>query len=53
MGDINIDMKNGNLLNNNWKQQTELHDFTQLIKKPTRVTAHSEKKKKKKCHWFF
>ena len=31
MGYINIDMKNGNLLNNNWKQQIELHDFTQLI----------------------
>ena len=43
MGDINIDMKNGSLLNNTWKQQIELHDFTQLVKEPTRITAHSEK----------
>ena len=43
MGDINIDMKNGSLLNTNSKQQVELHDFTQLVKEPTRVTAHFEK----------
>ena len=43
MGDINIDIINGIILNNNWKQQIELHDFTQLVKEPTRVTAHSEK----------
>ena len=43
MGDINIDMQNGTLLNTNWKQQTELYDFTQIVNDPTRVTAHSEK----------
>ena len=43
MGVININIKNGILLNNNWKQQIELHDFTQLINEPARVTAHSEK----------
>ena len=42
MGDINIVVKIGILLNNNWKQQIELYDYTQIMKEPTRVTAHSE-----------
>ena len=45
MGDfnINIDTSNGEYTNLNWKNIIELNDLKQLIKVPTRVTAHSEK----------
>ena len=45
MGDfnINIDTSHGEYTNLNWKNIIELNDLKQLIKVPTRVTAHSEK----------
>ena len=43
MGDFNIDCKNNDFQNNTWKYIVELHDLQQLIKTPTRVTAHTEK----------
>ena len=43
MGDINIDIKNGILMNTAWKEIVETNDFTQVINKDTRVTAHSQK----------
>ena len=42
MGDINIDCKNNDFQNNTWKHFVELHDLQQLIKTPSRVTAHIE-----------
>ncbi|MCG8048126.1 MAG: reverse transcriptase domain-containing protein, partial [Candidatus Thiodiazotropha endolucinida] len=42
MGDINIDFKDNSLQNNTWKHTVELYDMHQLIKTPTRITAHSE-----------
>ena len=42
MGDINIDCKNNDFQNNTWKHIVQLHDLQQLIKTPTRVTAHTE-----------
>ena len=41
LGDINIDIKDGNISNITWKQVVELHDLQQLITDSTRVTAHS------------
>ena len=41
LGDINIDIKDGNISNTTWKQVVELHDLQQLITDSTRVTAHS------------
>lgn len=43
MGDINIDMENGTLLNTTWKEIIETNDLAQVINKYTRVTAHSQK----------
>ena len=43
MGDINIDMKNGILINTAWKEIVETNDFAQVINKYTRVTADSQK----------
>ena len=42
MGDFNIDIKDGKLINTKWKHVIEINDLRQLIDKPTRVTAHSE-----------
>ena len=42
MGDLNIDIKDGDISNPTWKHIVELHSMQQLIKVPTRVTAHSE-----------
>ena len=44
MGDFNIsiDTNNGEYTNSSWKNTIELNDLKQLIKVPTRVTAHSE-----------
>ena len=44
MGDFNIDIKDGKLINTKWKHVIEMNDLHQLIDKPTRVTAHSETK---------
>ena len=41
-GDINIDCKINDFQNNTWKHIVELHDLQQLIKTPSRVTAHTE-----------
>ena len=41
LGDINIDIKDGNISNTTWKHVVELHDLQQLITDSTRVTAHS------------
>ena len=41
-GDLNIDFKNADMINNKWKQVIETHDLYQHIDTPTRVTAHSE-----------
>ena len=43
MGDINIDMKNGILMNTTWKEIVETNDLAQVINKYTRVTAQSQK----------
>ena len=43
MGDINIDCKNGELLNSRWKQTVEINDLHQIIDQPTRVTANTSK----------
>ena len=42
MGDINIDIKDGHISNSTWKHTIELHDLSQIIREPTRITAHSE-----------
>ena len=42
MGDLNVDIKDGDLSNPTWKHIVELHSMQQLIKVPTMVTAHSE-----------
>ena len=42
MGDINVDVKNADLINKTGKHIIELHDPQQLITVPRRVTAHSE-----------
>ena len=42
MGDLNIDFKNGQLMNTKWKNLIESNDLTQVINAPTRVTAHSQ-----------
>ncbi|MCU7800562.1 MAG: reverse transcriptase family protein [gamma proteobacterium symbiont of Lucinoma myriamae] len=42
MGDINIDIREGNITNTKWKHEVEIFDLHQLITVPTRVTAHSE-----------
>ena len=41
MGDFNIDIKDRNLCNTKWKHVVETNDLHQLIKEPTRITAHS------------
>ena len=41
-GDMNVDCKNGIISNSKWKHLVELHDIQQVIKCPTRKTAHSE-----------
>ena len=43
MGDFNIDIRNADITNTNWKNVIELNDLSQLIEGPTRITAHSEK----------
>ncbi|MCG7876956.1 MAG: reverse transcriptase family protein, partial [Candidatus Thiodiazotropha endolucinida] len=43
MGDFNINIDEGKITNSNWKAVIELGDLKQVIKEPTRVTAHSEK----------
>ena len=53
MGDINIDMPNGTLLNTNWKQQTELFDFFRIVNELTRVTAHSERNNRSCIHFRY
>ena len=42
MGDLNIDFKNGQLMNTKWKNLIESDDLRQVINAPTRVTAHSQ-----------
>ena len=42
MGDLNVDINDGNISNQTWKHIVELHNKQQLIKVPTRITAHSE-----------
>ena len=39
---MNVDCKNGIISNSKWKHLRELHDIQQVIKCPTRITAHSE-----------
>ena len=41
MDDFNIDIKDRNLCNTKWKHVVETNDLHQLIKEPTRITAHS------------
>ena len=43
MGDSNIDMKNGILMNTTWKEKVETNDLAQVINKYIRVTANSQK----------
>ena len=42
MGDFNVDIKGGIIVNDIWKHIVEIQDLQQLIRKSTRVTAHSE-----------
>ena len=42
MGDLNVDIKDGDISNPTWKYIVELHSMQQLIKVPSRVTANSE-----------
>ena len=42
MCDLNIDFKNGQLMNTKLKNLIESDDLTQVINAPTRVTAHSQ-----------
>lgn len=42
MGDLNIDIKDGRITNTTWKHITELNNLHQVIREPTRITAHSK-----------
>ena len=41
LGDININIEGGTILNTTWKHVVELNDLQQLVTTPTRITAHS------------
>ena len=41
LGDKNVNIECGTILNTTWKHVVELHDLQQLVTTPTRITAHS------------
>ena len=42
MGDINVDLSNQETANKSLRHILELHDLTQMVKAPTRITSHSK-----------